>query len=177
MKLDTFASFIRYLHDTKNHRTFLIGARRGKGKSYTSQALVDQMLARGIPSHFFQNPQDIKVHGIWFLLWDDAGPALYKRDSMKTKNKEASKALQRLRGAIPLLMLNVVDIDRLDIDLREDFGLHGTIIKHGFMEIEGVILEEIKPVRKPPSDTAQRQQEVLDAFMSLANCENHRATS
>lgn len=167
MEIEELANYILWLQATENHVTALLEARRGTGKSWTTFALHERLLELGLDSHWFQRPQDIRLpnHVLW---WDDAGPFLYKRDSMKTRNKEAAKTLQRLRGAVPMLIVNVVDIERLDLDLRTDFGVHGQVITHGWIEIAGEIIGPIKPINSPPSDKQWRKEEVLEAFRALA---------
>ena len=170
MELKELGGYIRYLDDTENHLTALLGGKRGSGKTYTTYNLAVTMEEDyAIKSHWFQHPKDIYLDDVQLLIWDDAGPWLYKRDAMKTPNKKVAKTLQRLRGAVPMLLINVVDIERLDIDLRTDFGVHGQIIKHGYIEIEGVVIGPIPAKAKPPSDVEIRKEEVLAAFESLAD--------
>ena len=165
MDIQELASFIYWLIQTKGHRTVLMDARRGRGKSQTCLALVQQIRHYGLKACFAQRPEQVRLADL--LIIDDAGPYLYKRDFNKKENKAAAKALQRVRGVIPLLMLNVVDIARLDIDVRQDFGIEGQILTHGWMEISGMILGPILPESLPPSDEVARQKEFLSAFKSL----------
>ncbi len=165
MELETFFDFIHWLIKTRGHRTILLEARRGKGKSQTNFALVQRARDHGLKATYAQRPDQVRIANLMIL--DDAGPFLYKRDSMKKENKAAAKALQRARGAVEMLLLNVPSIKRLDIDIREDFSTHGQVLKHGWLSIEGVLLGPIIPDSLPPDDSKQRQKEFLDGFRSL----------
>ncbi len=167
MEIQELANYIRWLYQTENHLTVLLEGRRGTGKSWTTYALHEQLsFNHGLDSHWFQHPQDIELPQ-HILFWDDAGPVLYKRDAMKVKNKDAAKTLQRLRGAVPMLVINVVDIERLDLDLRTHFGIHGHVITHGWLAIGQDIIGPILPINSPPSDVENRKEEVLAAFQAL----------
>ncbi len=165
LNLDAFFSFIHWLIKTKGHRTILLEARRGRGKSQTCFALVQRARDQGLKATYAQRPDQVRIANL--LIIDDAGPFLYKRDSMKAANKAAAKSLQRARGAIEMLILNVPSIARLDIDLRENFSTHGQVLKHGWLSIEGVLLGPIIPDSLPPDDSKRRQKEFLEGFRSL----------
>lgn len=165
MDVKELAPIIRYWKSTQQSRTIVIDGKRGKGKSQTLYALHEELKEQGIDSIFVNQPSQIRIADV--VIYDDGGRHFYKRDFNKNTNKKAAKALQTIRGAITLFILSTPDAERLDVDLRTDFCIVGTVIKHGWLDIEGVVLGPIIPKSLPPSDKTSRQKEFLEAFQNL----------
>ena len=155
---------MHYLIDYKKHRTILIEGARGDGKSWTLWALVCMARQFDLTACYAATPDQVRIRNI--LVIDDP-KTFYKRDFMKAENKERAKALQRARGAIELLILTVPSIARLDIDIREEYSVHGSVLKHGWLEIEGVVCGAFIPDKILPDDSKARKREFTDSWQEL----------
>jgi hypothetical protein len=165
MEVQELANYINYLTAEKEHVCVLLEGRRGSSKTITTYNLVLQLQQLGIDARFANKPKDVVI--CQFLLLDDFGKILYLRDYNKNKNKQAVKAIQSIRGAIPFLMITTPSISRLDKDFREFFGIHGSVIDFGWLDIEGVPIGPILPQALPPEDVEQRKEHFLTAMHDL----------
>lgn len=167
MDVGQVASYIVWLKSTYNHICWLIGGRRGDGKSQTLWAMHEELRDdHKIDSHFCNNPGNIRIADV--LILDDFGKLFYARDFGKKENKQAMKALQSIRGAIPLLIVSTPEISRLDKDVRQYFGIEGRVLKHGWLWVSGVTVGPIVPRSLPPDDSKMRKKDFLEAFQAVS---------
>lgn len=165
MEIAELADFIEWCKENKETRTWLIDGALGKGKTQTVFGLIDLLRDFNLKTCFARNGSEVRNADV--LALDDFGIRMYKRDFAKRESKDAMKAFQRIRDVIPLLIVTVPDIALLDKDIRETFGVRGHVLKHGWMWVDGVLLGPIRPKQLPPSDTEEREKEVMNALRSL----------
>lgn len=165
MTPEKFFQFVHYCVSYKKHRTILVEGKRGKGKSWTMWSLVQMARKYALTACYAQNAEEVRIANI--LVVDDP-TNFYKRDYMKSGNKDRAKALQKARGVIEILFLTVPSIERLDIDIREEYSIHAEVITHGWLDIDGVIVGPFVPQSKMPNDIEQRIKEFKKGWTASA---------